>query len=83
MSMTSNWFLIFLLAVLVIYYLVSADTRWVVLLAASYGYYLAASVPAGFFLIYSTLVTFLTARRMETVFGEHTERAEGKKAAKK
>ena len=58
MGITSNSFIAFLAAGLIIYYLAPKKVQWIVLLCLSYIYYMAVSVPAVLFLLYSTLVTY-------------------------
>ena len=44
MAMTSFNFLVFLAAVIVVYYLVPKKYQWCVLLIASYGFYLSSGI---------------------------------------
>lgn len=81
--MTSSLFLIFLLLLVFIFYIVPHKVQWIVLLAASYAYYLAASPAAGIFLLYSTAVSFFGALFMERILSSSSDRKEGKKAARK
>ena len=62
MSFTSFAFLIFVSAVVLIYYITPAKHRWIVLLLASYGYYLQASAKSFAFIVTTTVVTFYTAK---------------------
>lgn len=62
MAFTSLAFLIFVAAVVIVYYLAPAKYKWVVLLLASYGYYLQASAKSFAFIIVTTVVTFYGAR---------------------
>ena len=78
MALTSNVFIIFVAAALVVYYLVPGKAQWVVLLAASYFYYMFTSVPAAVFLVFSTVVTYLCALRVEQIM----KNADDKKLAK-
>ena len=65
MSLVSNEFLLFVAGTLVLYYIVPGRVRWVVLLLASYLYYLAGGAGYVVFILFSTVVTFLAARRIE------------------
>ena len=58
MSLTSNLFFLFTAMGLCIYYIVPKRLQWVVLLICSYCYYMIISIPAVFFLLFSTLVTY-------------------------
>lgn len=64
MSFTSGAFLAFLLVALAAYYLAPAWLRWVVLLLASYGFYLAGGVGAIGYLLFTTLTTYLAGRAL-------------------
>ena len=61
MAFTSFAFLLFVAAVTIIYYLAPKDYRWIVLLLASYGYYLQASPKSFAFIVTTTIVTFYGA----------------------
>lgn len=61
MAFTSFAFLIFVCIVVLAYYMTPANYRWVVLLAASYGYYLQASAKSFAFILLTTVVTFYGA----------------------
>ena len=65
MQITSNIFILFLLVSLLIYYIVPKKMQWIVLLVISYVYYLYASVPAVFFLLYATVVTYVCTLLIE------------------
>ena len=62
MSFTSFAFLIFVGAVVIVYYLTPEKYRWITLLVASYAYYLEASAKSFVFILLTTLVTFYGAR---------------------
>ena len=62
MSFTSGTFIVFVLAALVIYYLAPKRLQWVVLLIASYGFYLTGGVWAVAYLLFTTLTTWLAGR---------------------
>lgn len=61
MSFTSFAFLVFVCAVVLVYYATPSKYRWIVLLAASYGYYLQASAKSFAFILLTTVVTFYGA----------------------
>ena len=61
MAFTSFAFLVFVCCVVAAYYITPAKYRWVVLLAASYGYYLQASAKSFVFIVTTTIVTFYAA----------------------
>lgn len=73
MSFTSFAFLIFVLTVIVIYYLVPKNYRWIVLLAASYFYYLEASAKTFVFILFTTVVTFYGASFMDKLDGRQKQ----------
>lgn len=58
MSFTSAEFIGFLLLVLAAYYLLPRRCQWVVLLAASYGFYLCGGIGALGYLLFTTLTTY-------------------------
>ena len=58
MSFTSIAFFLFLGIVLCVYYLIPGNRQWLVLLIASYIFYLSAGVFAAVFLLFSTAVTW-------------------------
>lgn len=64
MSFTSGAFLIFVLAALVVYYLAPRRLQWVVLLIASYGFYLTGGLWAVDYLLFTTLTTWLAGRAL-------------------
>lgn len=65
MSFTSGAFILFVPAALAVYYLAPRRLRWVVLLLASYGFYLAAGgVGAVDYLLFTTLTTWLAGRAL-------------------
>jgi len=65
MRFTSGIFLIFLLVVLILYFLVNKKSQWIVLLVASYIFYLASGIGMVFFLLFATLITFFTGILLE------------------
>ena len=65
MSLVSNTFLLFTAAAVILYYLVPSKVKWIVLLTASYLYYLAGGARYLFFILYSTIVTYAFAILIE------------------
>lgn len=65
MSLVSNTFVLFVLAAVVLYYLVPKKAQWVVLLAFSYLYYLSGNAKYVFFILYSTVITYTFALLIE------------------
>ena len=62
MSLFSFAFLLFLLVVMVLYFCLPAKVRWVVLLIASYVFYMASGWTFTIFLVLVTVATFLAGR---------------------
>ena len=73
MSFTSFAFLIFVATTVIIYYSVPKDYRWIVLLAASYFYYLEASAKSFIFILATTVITFYAARFIEKAEHKHKD----------
>ncbi|MDO4177435.1 MAG: MBOAT family protein, partial [Bacillota bacterium] len=73
MSFTSFAFLIFVAITVILYYLVPKKYRWVVLLAASYFYYLEASAKSFVFILCTTIITFFAARLIEKAEMTHKD----------
>ena len=67
MSFTSFNFLVFLAAVIVVYYLVPKKYQWCVLLVASYGFYLSTGIDHVFYIIGTTLFTYGAGRWMQRI----------------
>ena len=61
MSLVSNVFILFVLSSVLMYYMVPKKIRWWILLVSSYCYYLASGVQYLFFIIFSTIVTYISA----------------------
>lgn len=80
MLLTSNLFFLFTLLGLCIYYVVPKRLQWIVLLVCSYCYYMIVSIPAVFFLIFSTLVTYGCALWIKKI---GTSQTDEKSVAKK
>ncbi len=66
MAFTSTLFILFAILVIGLYFAVPKRMQWWVLLGASYLFYLAAGVEYLFFILYTTLVTYLTSRWMQS-----------------
>ena len=62
MAFTSLYFLIFALATVIVYYVTPIRFRWVVLLAASYVFYLLSSPKTFVFVLLTTVVTYFGGR---------------------
>ncbi len=65
MAFNSLSFLLFLALVVVVYYLVPKKLQWLVLLIASYGFYLSGGIAHVFYIIGTTLVSYSAARWMQ------------------
>lgn len=64
MTFTSVAFILFLGALLLVYFVAPKRFQWMVLLAASYLFYLSTSVAMGAYLLLTTLTTYAAARLM-------------------
>ena len=73
MAFTSIYFLIFALITLILYYCIPLQWRWVVLLAASYVFYLLSSPKAFVFILLTTVVTFFGGRKIGEYNSSHNE----------
>ncbi|NMA37456.1 MAG: MBOAT family protein, partial [Papillibacter sp.] len=62
MSYISAAFIIFTTAALLLYYLLPKKARWVVLLAASYVFYLYGGYKAGAYILFTTVTTYTAGR---------------------
>lgn len=67
MSFTSTIFTLFVALTALIYYMIPAKKRWLVLLAASYIFYLYASPKACVYILVTTAVSFFAAARMQRI----------------
>lgn len=67
MPFTSFRFFFFLAAVIVAYYIVPKKFQWAILLAASYAFYLYSGVDTVFFMVGTTLFTYLSALLMQSM----------------
>lgn len=81
MALTSNMFFLFTIVGLCIYYTVPVRMQWMVLLVCSYCYYILVSVPAVFFLIFSTAVTYGCALWIHRIrlSGQNEKKSAGKR----
>ena len=64
MAFTSAWFLLFAAITLLVYYLVPKPMQWWVLLASSYGFYAYAGAQYLLFILFTTIVSYASARIM-------------------
>lgn len=67
MPFTSFRFFFFLAAVIFVYYIVPKRFQWAVLLAASYAFYLYSGIENVFFIVGTTLFTYLSALLMQSM----------------
>ena len=65
MALNSFTFLLFLAVVVAVYYIVPKKYQWAVLLAASYGFYLSSGFAHVFYIIGTTLFTYLSSHLMQ------------------
>ena len=80
MSLTSNLFILFVFTAVVLYYVLPHKIQWLVLLAASYVYYIYSGPRYVCFILFSTLCSYGCGRLIEH-FSEKKE--EGKTGNKK
>lgn len=66
MALNSLTFLAFLAIVVLVYYIVPKKIQWVVLLVASYGFYLSSGIDHVIFIISTTLFTYGAGRLMQS-----------------
>lgn len=64
MSYVSLQYLVFLGIVFILYYAIPKKYQWVFLLVCSYGFYLFAGIKPLFFILFTTISTFLAGRKM-------------------
>ena len=62
MQFTSFSFLACLAVLLIVYYLIPKKTQWILLLVASYGFYLLAGLKYLAFILFTTATTYLAGR---------------------
>ena len=79
MSLVSNMFIIFSIVSIVLYYLVPAKQKWVILLVFSYLYYISGGTRCVIFLLFSTLITYEAAILIQNT----AKKENGKKKAKR
>ena len=82
MTINSLAFLAFLAVVYLLYFVVRGKYQWIVLLVASYAFYLTAGITPVIFVFATTCVAFFSARRMEKVKQSSANKKEGKKKNK-
>lgn len=66
MSFISLYFLLFLTIVVFLYYIIPKKHRWIVLLIASYVFYLLNDLKAIIFIIVTTITIYLSARKLKS-----------------
>lgn len=71
MAFTSFYFLFFVALVICVYYAFPKNGRWLVLLAASYAFYLISSPRTFLFVIFTTVITFCGGRYIGKQNSEH------------
>ncbi|HHU83575.1 MAG TPA: MBOAT family protein [Clostridiales bacterium] len=67
MSFPTVTFLLFVAATVLIYYIVPKRFQWVILLIASYIFYLSNTIPGVIFILFTTIITYLFALRMDKI----------------
>lgn len=67
MLFTSYSFILFLLVLFILYYCIPGKYQWILLLTASYVFYAAAGYKYLIYLFATTVTTYLTARRLNTL----------------
>lgn len=67
MALNTLNFILFLAAVLVVYYVVPKKYQWAVLLVASYGFYLSSGIAHVFYILFTTLFTYCAGRLMQRI----------------
>lgn len=73
MAFTSVKFLLFVAATILVYYILPKKSRWLVLLLASYAFYLISSPKTFIFIIFTTVITFVCGRSIGKVNREIAE----------
>lgn len=74
MLFNSILFAVFLTLVFILYHIVPVRFRWIFLLAASYAFYMNLHIAYGLLLLFSTLLTFSLALRLEKTPEEKKKR---------
>lgn len=84
MALTSFNFIIFLIAVVAVYYIVPKKLQWAVLLIASYGFYLASGLAHVLYIIGTTMFTYASGLLMQRIRdnGQEKIKALGSEATK-
>ncbi len=67
MALNSLAFIAFLALVLLVYYIVPKKFQWIVLLVASYGFYLTSGVENVLFIVSTTIFTYLSGLWMQKI----------------
>ena len=81
MTFTSFRFLIFAAALLFVYYRIPTRDQWILLLAASYLFYLQAGASYLFFILFTTVTVYTATRAMDanlSKFGKHAAKQENR-----
>jgi len=76
MSLISFSFILFFAVVLVVYYLVPRKHQWMVLLAASYMFYLFSGIKPVIYIIFTTVVTYCSGRKMQGIRNDFLKQIE-------
>lgn len=76
MSFVSLGFILFFTIVVVVYYLVPRKHQWMVLLFASYLFYLFSGIKPVIYIIFTTLVTYGSGRWMQRIRGDFLKQLE-------
>ncbi len=74
MSYISILFILFLLAVTIIYFLTPPGKQWIVLLSASYVFYFAAGIELAIFLLFTTITVFYAGQLLGKLNVEYHDR---------
>ena len=75
MSLVSNVFILFVAGSVAIYYILPQKVQWCGLLVMSYIYYLAAGSKYILFLLFSTIVTYVSGRLIGSQIGKNKRKA--------
>ena len=75
MSLVSNVFILFVAGRVAIYYILPQKVQWCGLLVMSYIYYLAAGSKYILFLLFSTIVTYVSGRLIGSQIGKNKRKA--------
>lgn len=77
MTINSLTFIAFVAIVVCIYYLVPKKMQWIVLLTASYGFYLCSGVKHIIYIIATTIISYLSGRWMQKLRDNGQKEIEG------